>query len=500
MVLSLNRLENLLYINNREESFVRSRTALGGKNEYVTGISTLDIDGDRDNDILFSSRQLTLYSNATFSPDDQAHREPPAVRRPVSKERPGNRRPISFADGVTINHQQRIERFELADINGDNLVDVTTLTISNHNPVFSFFLNKGDRTLNSHGSLQGPARQEVGDILFADIDSDGDADLLIGWLNQYITIHRNDGRGTFDAAGQALSKSTIRTRSLTTGFVNNDAHLDIVATGGLRTQIHFNTGDGRFIADHMSGLPTKAGADASLADLDEDGDLDLVISSDEILIYYNRGNGSFTIPGAELFNPNEYARQLFVFDIDSDGDLDLLAGGGGTYTFINEGQGAFGEPGHLSSLDNLALGDLEGDGDIDIVSYRRGIGSTVLTNDGRGGWIPGSKAAIAGEPGILRLADFDGDGDPDIIAAGRDRHHLAFYENLGLSEPRASAAPETPTRPGNLIDEEATRPDSAKNASEIHNNGILSTIPWRNALFALGLLLLVVLTFRLLFK
>lgn len=499
LILSLSRLENLLYINNREENFVRSPTNLGGKNDYVTEISTLDINGDRDNDILFSSRQLTLYSNTSLSPSDQARRTPPGIRRQVSQEQRANRRRIAFADAVAINQQQRIERFELADINGDNLADVVALTVSNHNPVFSFFLNKGGGTLDSHGSLQGPARQEIGDILFADIDSDGDPDLLIGWLDQYITIHRNDGRGTFDAAGQALSKSNIRTSSLTTGFVNNDAHLDIVATGN-RTQIHFNTGDGSFITDHMSGLPTEAGSDVSLADLDKDGDLDLLISSDEIMIYYNRGNGSFGIPGTELFNPNEYARQLFVFDIDSDGDLDLLAGGGGTYAFINEGQGKFAEPSHLSSLYSLALGDLEGDGDVDIVSYRRGIRSTVLTNDGRGGWIPDSKAVIAGGPGILRLADFDGDGDPDIIAAGRNRNHLVFYENLGLSQPKLSATQETPTQPGKLVDENAPGLSNADNTSEIDTSRILSTIPWRNALFALGLLLLIVLTFRLLFS
>ena len=495
VILSVGRQENLLFINDREESFVRSPAILGGENVYVTGISALDIDGDRDNDLLFSSRSPAVYANTMFEPDESRRAATPAARPSTTEPPPAGPRRVAFDDGVAISHQQRIERFELADINGDGLPDLTTLTVADHNPVFSFFLNNGDGTIDTHGSLQGPARQEVGDIHFADIDGDGDADLLIGWLDQYITIHRNDGRGSFDPAGQALSNSTIRTRSLLTGLVNNDAYVDIVATGDRRTQIHFSTGDGRFITDHMSGLPTDSGEDAALVDLDDDGDQDLVISSDELVIYYNRGNGSFTMPGTEFYNPNEFARQIFILDIDNDGDDDLLAGGGGTYLFVNEGDGVFADYAHLSTLDNIALGDLEGDGNIDIVSYRNGMRSEALTGDGRGGWIPGNEPIIVGSPPVLRLVDFDGDGDPDIITGGRDHRQLTLYTNLGIHEPKRVAAPKVAT-PTGQADGEA--PASAGNVTQRESGGFLEAMSLRKAIFALGLAFLVVLTLRLL--
>ncbi|MBT8078845.1 MAG: VCBS repeat-containing protein [Gammaproteobacteria bacterium] len=476
LVLSLRRLENLLYINTREADFERTTVPLGGKDKYVSRINVFDFDGDRDNDILFSSRPMTLFSNTKISEDNRVQ---------DSRQKAGSS--FSFAEGVTINHQERIDRFELADFNGDKLDDLVTLTVSGHNPVLEFFLNEGGGALASHGSLKGPAREEVGDILFADIDSDGDLDLLIGWLKQYITIHRNDGQGTFDPAGQALSKSTIRTRSLITGFVNNDAHVDIVATGDRRTQIYFSTGDGRYITDHMSGLPTDAGADVTLADIDRDGDFDLVISSKEIMVYYNRGNGSFEIPGTELFNPNEYARQIFAFDIDGDSDLDLLAGGGSTYSFINEGQGNFAEPAKISTLDSIALDDLERDGDIDIVSYRQGIKSAALASDGRGGWIPNSGPVIDATPRRLRLADFDGDGDPDIIATGYYGNHLLYYANLGLAQPTNATPGETATQSGEVVDDEPT--GSTSELSETDDSTIFSEISRRDAFIAAGLLL-----------
>lgn len=486
LILSSSRLGNLLYVNNRKENFELSTTPLGGKDEFVSRISVLDFDSDRDNDILFSSRQLTLFSNTIIARDNSAHKESPTIR---SK--------YSFAEGVTINHQQRIKRFELADFNDDKLADLVTLTASGNSPVLNFFFNAGEGKLVSHGSLKGAPNDEIGDIIFADIDSDGDADLLIGWLNQYVTIHRNDGQGTFDSSGQALSKSTIRTRSLTTGFINNDAHIDIVATGDRRTQIYFNTGDGRFITDHMSGLPADAGSAASLADLDRDGDLDLVISSRKILMYFNRGNGSFEIPGTKLFNPNEFARQLFVLDIDSDGDMDLLAGGGSTYSFINEGQQKFAEPGNISTLGTIALGDLERDGDIDIVSYSRGIKSTALANNGRGGWIPDSRGIIDGAPRMLRLIDFDGDEDPDIIATGHDYDHLLYYENLGPGQPNIPASGETSTQSAKVIDETSAGPAGTEESPEIEDRSIFSKIGWREAIIAVGLLFLMLWALRL---
>lgn len=478
LIVSQRRHENLLYINNRGENFEQSRTPLGGKDEYVSQISVLDFDNDRDSDILFSSRKLALFSNTKIS-----------RKRPEQKERSE----LSFAEATTINHQQRIKRFELADFDDDELADLVTVTVSGQNPVLNFFLNAGDGSLLTHGSLEGPAGEDIGDIDFADIDSDGNTDLLIGWLNQYVTIHRNDGRASFDPAGQALPKSTVRTRSLVTGLINNDAHMDIVATGDRRTQIYFSTGDGRFITDHMSGLPTDAGADAALADIDRDGDLDLVISSDAIIIYFNRGNGSFEIPGTELFNPNEYARQIFIFDIDSDGDLDLLAGGGGTYAFINEGGGDFAEPGKVSTLGNIALGDLEGDGDLDIVTYQPGLQSRAVANDGRGGWIPGGEAIIDGTPRMLGLADFDGDGDPDIVATGYDYDHLLFYENLGLRLPGIPAAP---TPPAGVADDVSAGFDGRNEPSKTEDESSLTAVSWRNPFFSVGLLFFVLWALR----
>jgi len=106
-------------------------------------------------------------------------------------------------------------------------------------------------------------------------------------------------------------------------------------------------------------------------------------------------------------------------DLDGDGDIDMVASGStsdGILVYLNSGDATFtsGVGYEPSSRASVALGDVDGDGDLDIVSSAGGV--TVLLNHADGTFEP-AVTYPGGGGGTIALADLDGDGDLDAAAA-----------------------------------------------------------------------------------
>ena len=200
----------------------------------------------------------------------------------------------------------------------------------------------------------------------------------------------------------------------------------------------------------------------ALADLDGDGDLDAVFASGggyyvpattaPMAVYENTG-GAFASRAAAFASFAGRLRQIAIGDVDGDGDLDVIAPdswamqpdavfvNGGNWVFADEGAARLGTSSRAGAA---RLGDLDGDGDLDLVLSDWGDDPPnsasrirIYANDGTGHFTetidavpPTTSGGTGTGPVDVDLADLDGDFALDLIVASRVGESL-FYRNDG---------------------------------------------------------------------
>ena len=294
---------------------------------------------------------------------------------------------------------------------------------------------------------------------WADYDNDGDLDLAIGAWTYYPNesfaplIYRNEGNGVFTTANPP-SYYTLARGPLYWADFDNDADPDllfIIQSEGAR----FYRNDGGRLLNQGLIFGSSANSSAAVGDFDNDGDLDVVLtgvfsSAYKTTLWLNAGNGSF------YASPQSFTGMAggcaTCGDLDNDGDLDLLISGattnssdGVTRLYRNDG-GSFVEV--ATSLPNLtttkaALGDYDNDGlaDISLQGYTA-TGSYVGLWHNQGAMSFTETGIVTGQGGgtPVRWADFDNDGALDFILASSQRGTL--YRN---NAPRKNTPPIVPT-------------------------------------------------------
>ena len=312
-----------------------------------------------------------------------------------------------------------------------------------------------------------------------DLNGDGLTDIVVGTTYQTQSrLYLGTGKGAFTEVTRThLPQLPLSVGDLEAGDVDGDGDLDLVLAdwgpgnnmtndGGL-TRLWLNDGAGRFTDATATRLPAvriRFSWDLELADVDNDADLDVLVSCKRCpgsSLFRNDGTGNFTDDGRALPQyTNNY--EFEAMDLDGDGFLDLVTLNDGEivaensssrreHVFRNDGKGRFRDAtqawwpdaANVGEDDNMAAFlDVDSDGDADFVVGSLSGPDRLLVNDGKGRLqVRLDVFDGAPTPGTLglALADLDADGRMDVVQ-GQGEHPKAIDERVFLGR---GLAPDT---------------------------------------------------------
>lgn len=277
-------------------------------------------------------------------------------------------------------------------------------------------------------------------IALGDLDKDGDLDLLFGngrHLEETDWIYSNNGHGGFYAR-RALGTEADPTYGIALGDLDGDGALDVVVANdaGDPSVSYRNDGRGNFTWLGNIGRAAVARRAVALGDLDGDADLDVILvglAQDHIYLNENRGLKWTERALGSRDGAGARATSVAVGDVDGDKDLDIVLPGryeAPSNVYLNDGKAGFSEarPFGASADDTtaVALADIDGDEDLDIVAANWQARHAISLNDGRGGFAPHTTFGNGRERAwSVALADMDLDGDLDVVVGSANADYWA---------------------------------------------------------------------------
>lgn len=328
-----------------------------------------------------------------------------------------------------------------------------------------FFLIQGfAQTINFNLADPQPVIQEVygGSILSGDLDNDGDTDLVQSGIGENLTgqsaepsVFLNDGNGSFTLEEQSFN-NFFTTEQMVLGDLDNDGDLDLIISGFNRTDFYRNDGQAQFIHDDSTPFQPFDAGELIIGDVDGDGDNDVLqygqlnASNPFALLFLNDGTGGFTQAQDVNLTPFLLAAIAFI-DLEGDGDLDILSFGKNNNdeaqigVYKNNGSGNFSvfSDSNLAPhfADEFSVADIDNDGDEDVLVtgvFTNSLPKTILyINDGNGSF---SELSNTSFPDIFAsdnaFADLDNDNDLDVVLigsmdGGNSNIFSIVFENLG---------------------------------------------------------------------
>jgi uncharacterized repeat protein (TIGR01451 family) len=401
------------YENDGSQSFTTRTISTAA--DFANAVFVADVDGDGDLDVLSPLRDddaVAWYENRTI------HRS------------------AAFSQGTAITTTANGAYAVFAvDVDGDGDTDV--LSASKFDNKVAWYENDGSQSFAMRTITT--AANSAGSVYAADVDGDGDTDVLSTWspllFSAVVGWYENDGSQNFTAHPIAIVGDTGV--PVYAADVDGDGDTDVLsASEDSRVAWHENDGTGSFTTHTITTEALAVSVYA--ADVDGDGDTDILSASpsdDTAAWHENDGSQSFT---AHTIATAVYAVSVYAADVDGDGDTDVLSASfknDKVVWYENDGSQSFTTHTITTAADgaySVYAADVDGDGDMDVLSASV-LDDTVAwyENDGAQSFTTHTITIAADGVGAVYAADVDGDGDMDVLSASAVDDTVAWYENVG---------------------------------------------------------------------
>lgn len=354
---------------------------------------------------------------------------------------------------------------EFADINGDGNKDI--LSVGDHGNPFvntqehGIMVYFGDGT-GTNWSLYQNGNFGYGGIAVGDVNNDGKLDVGYGIHHNYsgndfgdqiLEVALGDGSGMNWVPFDDSLASQGETWGMFTsdfGDIDNDGYLDLgsISFGccaGVHIYKNMIIGKWRQTFGFLGG---NSGMEFSFGDINNDGNLDFIVTHQYGTVYFGTGTGNFVLKDNNLPSPGSGGLQgVSLGDVDGDGGKDIaFIGTGGSvnvWKWSNSGQNWINLSVNLpssSSFQKTVLYDMNSDGNCDLVCFGNG-NLSIFAGNGGSNWTqianfttytPGTYEGIA-------VADVDNNGFPDIVILENEgswissRNYLRFYKETSVA-------------------------------------------------------------------
>ncbi len=332
------------------------------------------------------------------------------------------------------------------DMDHDSDMDLVTASTCFGAGHLSWWQNDGSQNFVEH-AISGD--DNFWEVEVADMDSDGDWDILVmrsdePYINYRVTVWVNDGYQNFTAHDIATPADYPYLYAID---LDDDGDTDIIARKAPQSIVWLENQGNLSFAEHVIEGSFE-GAFVYAADLDSDSDVDVIgwsRSLREVRWWENDGNQNFTghLIGGFSANPLD----VRASDLDNDGDVDLLVGFEGYVSALeNDGSQSFSEhvisTNPISHPNSVYIADLDDDGDGDALAASYwGTYIRWFENEGNFSFtehtLPGAGSFS------VRAVDLDRDDDLDVIAVVRFGREIAWWENISM-EVRVTLTPHNP--------------------------------------------------------
>ena len=251
-------------------------------------------------------------------------------------------------------------------------------------------------------------------------------------------------------------------KSVELADMDGDGDIDFVVVGHPGTTWYENNGRENFTS-HNIEAGSRGGYGVSLADMDGDGDMDIVTSGDGLTWLRNDGGNKPNFVKVDIPTGWQFSwgsgREIALRDMDGDGDMDIIGTKNGASrnddgSLVSQSQvtwyendGSTNPSFNVNIIDTEATGaqdvhieDMDGDGDLDVIVATQDDDSVDWYENINGSkkWEKNNITNNINTTNGIFVGDMDGDGDMDILSASQGDGRIAWYENNGQSDPSFS--------------------------------------------------------------